>query len=40
MFAQFRRRDFIVSLVDFIVSGDFFFHVKEHFPEERRDVMY
>ena len=40
LFAYFRRRDFIVSIVDFIVSGDFYFHVKEHFSEERRDVMY
>ena len=40
MFAYFRRRDFLVNIVDFIVSGDFFFHVKEHFCEERRDVMY
>ena len=40
MFAYFRGRDFLVNIVDFIVSGDFFFHVKEHFSEERRDVMY
>ena len=40
LFAYFRRRHFIVSIVDFIVSGDFFFQVKEHFSEERRDVMY
>ena len=33
-------RDFIVSVVDFIGSGDFLFHVKEHFSEERRDLMY
>ena len=39
-FGYFRRRDFILSIVDFIVSGDFFFHVKEHFSEERRDVMH
>ena len=40
MFAYFRRRDVLVNIVDFIVSGDFFFYVKEHFCEGRRDVMY
>ena len=40
LFAFLEARDFIVSIVDFIVSGDFLFHVKEHFSEERRDVMY
>ena len=33
-------RDIIASIVDFIVSEDFLFHVKEHFSEERKDVMY